>query len=157
MFQKYLTWYECIKTPHCGHINVKKFYNIHSLIELTLFSEAFFEQFFFSEFAKEMNDMIAILAHSHLEIVIQAMAKKLWCAKKHKISHSINNWRWFQGRAFWRVWLGNYPQNYGQFSASFNLVLLTCETLIDHFCNKKFFKMNHNVRQLRKILIRNHF
>ena len=46
VFQKYLTWYECIKTPHCGHINVKKFYNIHSLIELTLFSEAFLSSFF---------------------------------------------------------------------------------------------------------------
>ena len=84
VFQKYLTWYECIKTPHCGHINVKKFYNIHSLIELTLFSEAFLSSFFFSELEKEMNDMIAILAHSHLEIVIQAMAKNYGVPKSIK-------------------------------------------------------------------------
>ena len=43
---------------------------------------SFFEQFFFSELAKEMNDMIAILAHSHLEIVIQAMAKKIMVCQK---------------------------------------------------------------------------
>ena len=71
-------------TPLFGHINVKKFYNIHSLIELTLFSEAFLSSFFFSELEKEMNDMIAILAHSHLEIVIQAMAKKYGVPKSIK-------------------------------------------------------------------------